>query len=730
MFVSGLALLSAALLGRGAQAARVSSSQQEEWPAFYGMFGSYTRRHDGGSTEKSKETQAAEAQEREYAGSINDVAMICGGPEIWKMLTASSSVTGVQNVPWAKMEAVKADRVREREMKVQELELEVQGLATLVAEKEAEQRVAHASAEQSRQLIAAALGPDSFGALDVAQRSGCGSVRGGTIRAPRQAFRKSEGLFETAAAAFFEGARFRLDGDAFLATCGELLPQESDRSYCAQLCQRFKDTAQRLSDGAAGETTGNLDELLKKREEKAGALAAARTHIAECTRAWDGISVLRRHIEELKAGLDARFRVLQDAEMALDDAQWELTDIEDNLKEEEELLSQALESVASAGAQVGERGVRSRELMSKELNVRASLESLEKQLQTGRARFEAAKTADKAVVDLKTAVSTVMVKMELFYKSAVAEPLSNLGLDADLNLEDPGVFPSDPAATSTGGLLKSSVDELRAFCSGAALPAFQAVREQVELSPLCAMDEPASIMAGLNEAVLSRMGHIKKDLLWVKSWLNPYRDNAEMTAERAKELVEKGEPKGFQEIVSVYHQTEFFKYLRDWRHGGPHLELLARLGEMTRALEDSVRQTDAQLESLKVEMAETATVRERAVVELEELIDQAGLEQTRKEEAEDRVMELREGAARMALELEELEGAVQKAREAYDAAAVKLVTAHQEGVAALSFSVNSFAELEAQSKEAELLVSLIERSLATAELSHTESQARLAKLQK
>eukprot|EP00408_Alexandrium_pacificum_P039876 CAMPEP_0171278102 /NCGR_PEP_ID=MMETSP0790-20130122/64698_1 /TAXON_ID=2925 /ORGANISM="Alexandrium catenella, Strain OF101" /LENGTH=768 /DNA_ID=CAMNT_0011747253 /DNA_START=80 /DNA_END=2386 /DNA_ORIENTATION=- len=763
------AVLIAVFLVNGAGGARIRAHDMESWPDFYFNVGPFSFGN------KKKSVKQAEDAEQKVEDTVNkvllggltfpakkelkivadkgsaiggkgpakdspavdsdadsfvDVNMICGGPQIWNMLTASSSVSGVQNIKWSKMDAVKDDYLEEQQLKVKGLEVELESLAALIAIKKAEQQIKYTSPEQAKQLIEAALGSESFGGLDIAQQSGCGSVYGGAIKAPRRAFRKSEGLFEAAATQFFNGGQFRLNGDGFLEACHELLPQENERSYCTQLCQRFKDTAQTLSASGVGETTGNLDELLNQEAAKNDELVQARSHISQCTKAWDGISLLRTHIVAMADNLDERFTILQNAEMDLDDAMWELTDLEEHLKEEEQVLNDAIQDLAAAGVETGKASTHLQEVMAKEKDIRQRLQSMTGPLQQGRAQFEATKMADKTMVDLKTVVSATMVKMDLFAKSAVAEPLLKLGFDPDLALEGSQFFTADPVSTSAGGLLTSSVNDLLSYCSGTAMPAFAAVKEMVDLEPLCAVGETDDVMAGLNKAVLTRANNIKKNLLWVKSWLNPYRGNKKMTQERAAELVVLGEPKGFQEIVSVYHGTNFFKYLKDWRYGGPHLELLAQLKKVTQKLDASVHQIEGEIASLKADLSDLTAAREKAVKVLDEMVAQQNFAQEAKDKAQSRVTALKESEARMANQLADLEEAVRKATAAYEEAKVKLVTAHDEGVSALPHGKESMAELEAQSKEAKLLISLIEQSLAQTEESYKDSQSQLVKMQK
>uniref|UniRef100_A0A7S2F7F0 Uncharacterized protein n=1 Tax=Alexandrium andersonii TaxID=327968 RepID=A0A7S2F7F0_9DINO len=662
------------------------------------------------------------------SGGMQDMNMICGGPEMWNLLTnAADSVTGVQNIKWAKMAAHQEAYIDTQSHKVRELEVELESLARLIAEKQAQRQIRYMHPDDAKKLIETAVGAGSFEGMQTAKDSGCGSV-GNRVRAPRGAYRKSVPLFDAAASAFFSGKDFRLDSEDFLEVCNGLLPQEG-RSYCKNLCQEFKDSAQAQSDEHVGETAGDLDALLRTQEEKTKALGAAKTQIADCTKSWDGLSVLRTHIEGLKGDMKTRFGILQDAEMDLDDAQWELSEMEENLKATEQVLGEALTAVKSSGDKHGKAGASLETLLAKEKAVLAEISAMADPLSKVHADFEAVGVADKTVVDLKSAVSATMTKMQLLTDAAVAEPLKNIGFYEELELDDE--FTTDPVATQEGGFLGGAVDSLHSFCEDKALPAFSVVKKQVDLDPLCALDETPKVMQGLGEQVNIRINNIKKDLLWVKHSLSPYNPSRKhpMTKELAAEKVAAGEPKGFQEILKVFHGTTFFRsYLKDWRLGGPFLKLIAQLTTVKENLDRKIQELEEKLAGLKAEYAALVAAREQAAVHLEEMAAKASLAAEEKATVDKSVQEMRSNAATLANKIADLEEAVRKAKAAWEAAGLKLVEAHKEGVAALPQQEESMLELREHRAEAKMLISLIERSIDHTERSYNEAQEQLEKL--
>merc|ERR1719330_2275117 len=77
-----------------------------------------------------------------------------------------------------------------------------------------------------------------------------------------------------------------------------------------------------------------------------------------------------------------------------------------------------------------------------------------------RHELEATKNADRVLVDLKSAVSATMMKMQLFFEFAVLEPIRFIGLDEDMLLSD--YFPDDPSSIESASVLQGAGEALHA----------------------------------------------------------------------------------------------------------------------------------------------------------------------------------------------------------------------------------------------------------------------------
>jgi len=361
----------------------------------------------------------------------------------------------------------------------------------------------------------------------------------------------------------------------------------------------------------------------------------------------------------------------------------------------------------------------------KEKSLQTRVSSMKEPLANLRHELEATKNADRVLVDLKSAVSATMMKMQFFFEFAVLEPIRFIGLDEDMLLSD--YFPDDPSSIESASVLQGAVEALHDFCATDATAAFSEVKDAVDLSPLCAFSAPDQIKSDLDKAVSTTMSNIKDQIKWVQSWLDPFKGNKKMTAEEAARLVAAGEPKGLQEIVGVYKHTTFFQYLKEWRLGGPYLKLIDELKNVIDSLDKALQKLMKELEGLKSELAETAEARKAATEALDQATKAENVAAKTKATMEEKVKVLQDKSTKLNQKIEDLEAKVADAKKQYEKAKDKLVAAHQQGTSLLqSRKEDSLEALQAQGAKAWKRVALIERLLERAEESYRVAQGRLA----
>jgi len=657
---------------------------------------------------------------------ISSDETICGEPEIWRLMTSAATVTGVQNIKWEKIDTLAADYISKQDALVTQLEGELALLETRIQEKKESEQPQVARVGEVQGLIESAV--VEFGGMDEAQRTKCGKP-GIRPRGPRRAYEKSEAAFRSAAEQYFTGG-IRLDGDAFLGRCEELLPPgDGADSYCGPLCQGFKDIAQELSDASAGETAGKTSSDLEKEEaEKREALSKAQQELGQCKHARASIEGFKTQLEGLSKGIKDRFDDLRAAEMALEDATWDLEDLLDDLKEAEQGLAEALQVFEGAEAGVEDAKSSLQALQGEESRLTEKVKDNVQSLEAMKQRLRAAKNADKVVNELKSAVSVTAMKMQLFFDKAVGQPVRDVGLGEYVVFEE--YFVKDPSTIQSAGSMREAVTSLDAFCKGEAKSAFDAVKSQVDLSPLCAFGEADDINSELGVAVTKRMNLLMEQMKKVQSWLDPYKGQVGMTAEKAQEKVDAGEPKGLREIMAVYSRTEFWKYLKEWELKGTFLALLDKLKVIVGSLDASVQKLNQDLENLKEQVKTTMAARDLAEGKLSDATKAQGLAADKKAEMEKTVADLKDQRAKQEADVSRFLAEFEHAKKMYEDAKATLLAAHKEGTSLLEFVAeeDTSALLKAESVQAQQQMSLLQDALRDAR-SHSDAiEARISEV--
>jgi len=660
----------------------------------------------------------------------NSPEAICGGEEIWRMIQAGPSVKSVENINWAKIEAVANDYITVQRNKVDKLEVEIEQLSRRIEHKQKEESWKDATAEQIRGLITKGL-EGGFGDVENAQRTLCGVPRI-RPRAQRHAFSNTCKAFDEAATAFFNG-EVVLSGDTFKEVCDEMLPcGEAEDCYCPELCQRLRDEAQELSDASPGARAGGSgsDELLREQKSKMNDMAYHKTERSQCEQDKETISTYSKQVLEMKADIKEKFASVMDAEAALDDALYSLAELEDALEQQENATAEAVKAVEEAGNELADAKQAFAEAQLLEEDLKNRSYQTKKSLAHVRVELERAKMVDSVVAELKLAVTGTLLKMQLFFEEAVQEPLRNLGLAEDVNVPD---FFQEPAELNAAKGVHEQVRSLHGFCAEDAKKAFDTVADTIDLSPLCDFQEPGAVSSDLDGTLVKRSQAAKDQLEHVKSWLDPFKGQPELTEEMRQEFLDAGEPEGLREVVGVYSQSKFYQYLRGWKAGGMYLQLIAKLKETIDDLDKSVAQTREDLANLKEEMGRAMEQRQEVNEKLENATRAHAGAIGHKEEMERKVAELQEQGMKMQASVDELRRQLEEARRAWEAARERLLKSHAEAISLLQFlpaeggeAGGSLEELRVQAAAAKLRARGLELALEGARRSESRSAKRLA----
>jgi len=266
---------------------------------------------------------------------------------------------------------------------------------------------------------------------------------------------------------------------------------------------------------------------------------------------------------------------------------------------------------------------------------------------------------------------------------AVREPVRQIGLVEETNVWD--YFSDQVATQQCSADFKRQLSDFHGYCTGPAMAGFEKVKQFVDLTPLCTLNEETKIATEEDTAVQTRIGLLTEDLKEVQSWLDPFK-GTHMTLAKEKKKVEEGEPEGLRQVMGVYGKINFYTaYLKEWKVSkGKFHELLNQLKAKIENLEEDIKQAEEELQQLTDALALVLEAKEKAKNKLQvALADE--------EAALDGKAELEKAMGSLEAQIEEtknmlidLKEQVDTAKRLYLEARKKLITEHTAGLEGLS----------------------------------------------
>eukprot|EP00415_Alexandrium_ostenfeldii_P001476 UN1476 len=341
----------------------------------------------------------------------------------------------------------------------------------------------------------------------------------------------------------------------------------------------------------------------------------------------------------------------------------------------------------------------------------------------------AAKTADKVIEQLRSGVSAIAEKMQLLFDKTVLAPVRDLGIHETLELDD--YFTKDAGALRSAGMVRETVDALDAFCKGDAKASFDAVADQIDLSPLCRIGDAAGIKSEITAAVEDRVKTVRDSIEEVKSWMDPFKSQESLTPQQIEDYVAQGEPEGLRRIMSVYSSSGFFQYLKGWEIKGDFLARIAKLKELMGKLDKASTALDGDMAKFKDQYKTATAAREAAEKEVEKAVQLPGIQQAHKEELEGKLAELHERSLKIKTSIEELERAVEVARKNWADAKQMILDAYNKATSFLESLPDEepSAMLEFKSSQAQQQMLALREELESAKMARATIRAKLAATQ-
>jgi hypothetical protein len=618
-----------------------------------------------------------------------DAGVVCGSHEIHDHLSSDSSVDRIRSLPWSQVMTVAENYVTKQQGNVKVLQAELAAIQERVDRALKAEKPKPLGVNEIKAAVTAAVSAQgSYGSVAKAAATQCGAIRpkNRADRAPTGAYEAADAAFKAGVPGMLKGGLTRVEGDKLRSACESLLQASGDETFCRELCQSFADAAQAVSDSTVVGSAGSgpsADELLKQAQEKAAQLKLAQTQLSECQEAQTDLSAFRNELEGLQVVIKDEFEKVRAAKSALYDADDEMAILEEDLEAQAETVKN-LEEVLAGKTQILLAAQAELEKVAQQnANLQTAITAGQGSVKEAVEQVRRASAASQAAQELRGQVSTLMLKMALYFDAAVRKPIRDLGLGEGVVISD--YFPSNVRNLPEADVTQRSLSVLRNFCdSESTRKAFsEAVGgKAAALEELCSFGSVGAVDKEIDDSIASRVTALKADLNQVQSWLNEYRGEASMTAEQAQKNVEGGEPAGLRQVSTIIDATNFYTgYLVHWKVDAKFVKLLASLEESVATTKASQAQFEEALKQLQTQLAAGIEAYKAAAAAVKAATDSKQIAADKLNDAKDEYNAL--VAEQKALEdkLAALEDALAAAQAAYQAAIASLQTSHAEATA-------------------------------------------------
>jgi len=612
---------------------------------------------------------------------------VCEDDAIWDTIMASPDVSSIRVIPWKEITDSMDNYLSNEGVLVGNLVREIEKLEVEIQEKKSAKVSQVFSDEQIQQFITDSVeATGSFGSVDGAKTSACGKPG----KKPRVPFDAMDVAVEKIASLVqppLSTGEWKSEKKTFDGVCKQFLDAGDDElaNYCGEVCFELADTVQGVSDkySKSQGDTAKLEKVLAKKKRQ---LLDAMSRKEQCERSKQNIDGFQKYLESLDEEIIARHTAVRKAERDLDDAQWSLEELEKALAKQRGLVSDAEKLLTGSEETVREARAEFQAVTEDADKFIEQIGAAKNQLSEMREKLANMKNAVDTGLEIKKYVSTTALKMGYYVDVAVRQPVRAIGLVEETNVWD--YFSEDVTTEQCSATFKHQLSDFHQYCTGPAMEAFEKIKNFVDLTPLCKLDEETKISGEGDTGVQTRIGLLTQDLAGVQSWLDPFKGTS-MTMEKEQEKIELGEPEGLRQLMGVYGDIKFYqRYMKEWKMGrGLFHELLKQLVEKTKVLEGDVLTEEALLQKLKDALEVIVKKQEGAKAKLNTALadEEAAIEG--KEELEKIMASLEAYVANARSLFTDLEAVLAKAIQMFQRAKATLVSEHaagKDGILAMS----------------------------------------------
>merc|ERR1712079_340302 len=260
---------------------------------------------------------------------------------------------------------------------------------------------------------------------------------------------------------------------------------------------------------------------------------------------------------------------MRDKHKAFQEAEWNLADAEDALTLlTGNLLAQkaAVEKAKAGLTDLGQAAQgANNEMATADAQMQGASQSLEKvttQWKELMADLEGVRAAEKFADEVKEKLSLLLMKMDAYVEECVREPVRNIGLSEETKVYDGEFFTWDVTTLPAKEEMNDALTSFHTYCETIAKGIFEAVKDKVDLSPLCKLQPQDASLTEIADTVQDRKTAVVDAITDVQSWLNPFKGTSGVTEETEQtEYVDEGEPMGLRRVMGLQLKTFYSGYL-------------------------------------------------------------------------------------------------------------------------------------------------------------------------
>jgi len=634
-------------------------------------------------------------------GLVSESVTICGDDGIWNDISSPSSHNQIKGIKWQDIEDIMDDFISDHETLVSQVDVKIAELKKHIAKKKGEATSRTITAEEIKALVKQTVEDSTaFGSTDAAVETACGKP-GLTFNGQRpnpMGFDGSVLAIEAIAGKFFDE---RLAGNDFVESevssftqvCEDYLgfqrtgddKADDMASYCDELCSELGRTVQVVSNEKSPTRKVDVKKLERELQRAESNRQEKVAKQKECEGAKESINKFRDVLKGLSGEMSAKHVLFQKAEWALADAKQALLSLTQDLEQQAALVEKANQGLTDLGQGEAVAKEEMQVTTAALADAKASLATASDDLNSLMEDMEAVRAAEKFADEVKQRLSLMLMSMDNFAEECVREPVRNIGLSEETKVYEGEFFVREVSQSPATGDVKKALTAFHTYCEGTAKNIFELVKDTVDLSPLCDLQDEEETMQEITKAVQQRKDAVVESIEKVQSWLDPFKGTDVTKTCEIPEYVDEGEPMGLRRVMSLLpgssSETFYSTYLKKWKKKGEFLELLAKIETAINGLNDKIEKQQNELNKRASETQAAEKGLEIAVAAFQKAAEQAQLE---KEDLTAVLEELKKSVENAKQNLEDLERRREEALQAWVEARDALLKMHAEATSSLS----------------------------------------------